>query len=77
MDYSEFISFINEARKKEKEERIYLQWLVQLPNMNNENYVAYSEYYDRITGKNIDYRPTEAIVEETEQLEKKIKGGGE
>lgn len=67
------------AQEKERDERFYRQWLVQLPFMNEENYISFADYVDRLTGKNIDTRPAEVILAEIDEIEKEFteKGGGE
>ena len=42
---------IAKAREKEKENRYFLQWVVQLPNMTDENYLSFESYVDRVTGR--------------------------
>lgn len=37
-------------------------------------YTPYDEYHDRVTGDNIDMRPTEVIMAELDELENKLKG---
>lgn len=64
---------IAKAREKEKENRIFLQWVVQLPNMTDENYVSFDSYFDRVTGRNIDKRPVWECMAEIEEIKKKFK----
>lgn len=61
---------IAKAREKEKENRYFLQWVVQLPHMTQENYVSFGAYVDRITGRNIDKRPVYECMAELEEIEK-------
>ena len=67
------------AQEQEREERFFRQWLVQLPFMNEENYISFADYAARLTGKNIDTRPAEVILAEIDEIEKEFteKGGGE
>ena len=61
---------IAKAREKEKENRYFLQWVVQLPNMTDENYLSFESYVDRVTGRNIDKRPVSECMEEIEEIKK-------
>lgn len=61
---------IEKAREKEKENRFFLQWVVQLPNMTDENYISFDAYVDRVTGRNIDMRPVAECMEELEEIKK-------
>lgn len=64
---------IAKAREKEKENRYFLQWVVQLPNMTDENYLSFESYVDRVTGRNIDKRPVSECMEEIEEIKKMFK----
>ena len=63
---------IAKAREKEQENRHFLQWVVQLPNMSKENFVSFDEYVDRVTGRNIDKRPVFECMAEIEEIKKKF-----
>lgn len=64
---------IEKAREKEKENRYFLQWVVQLPNMTKETFVSFESYMDNVTGRNIDRRPVSECMEEIEEIKKKFK----
>lgn len=61
-----FIPFYRQAKKKDLEERIYMQWCGMLPSLVK--YMSFDEFYDQMTGANIDLRPTEEIIKELEEL---------
>lgn len=63
---------IAKAREKEQEQRYFLQWVVQLPNMTKENFVSFDSYVDRVTGRNIDRRPVHECMAELEEIKKKF-----
>lgn len=69
-DIGTAMRIIDKARKKEKENHIFLQWVVQLPNMTQENYVSFETYLDRVTGRNIDTRPVSECMAEIEEIKK-------
>ena len=63
---------IAKAREKENENRYFLQWVVQLPNMSKENFVSFEDYVDKVTGRNIDNRPVYECMAEIEEIKKKF-----
>ena len=63
---------IKQAKEKEQENRFFLQWIVQLPNMTQDTYVSFDSYVDRITGRNIDKRPISECMAEIEEIKKKF-----
>lgn len=69
MGLIEFILFVNKAREKEKEERLYQQWCAMLPQMNK--YMSFVDFSDMLTGKNIDMRPAEDIIKDIEEAHRK------
>lgn len=72
LDIQAAMRVIEKAREKEKENRIFLQWVVQLPNMTQENYVSFDAYFDKVTGRNIDKRPVSECMAEIEEIKKKF-----
>ncbi len=72
------VELIAKALEKEHEDRIFMQWVAQLPVMAYTGKpVSFSEYKDRITGANIDRRPVAAIEAELAAVEKALQKGGE
>ncbi|MGO5053587.1 hypothetical protein ACTQ6A_13965 [Lachnospiraceae bacterium LCP25S3_G4] len=59
---------MQKAREKEKEERLFQQWLTFLPRMDKKTYVSFQEYFESATGKNIDKRNKEEIIQEIKIL---------
>lgn len=57
------------ARERLRDERIHRQWTACLPYMTEDTFISFDEYRDRVTGKNIDVRPTEEILAELDELE--------
>lgn len=67
---------ILEALEKEREERLFQQWTAQLSIMAySGTYVSFADYKDRVTGANIDRRPTAEILAELEEVERELNGG--
>ena len=69
MDAVDFIEFVRLAKEKELEEKIRMQWVVQLPFMG-ENYISFKEYFDKVTGRNVDLRSAEEIIKDIEEAHK-------
>lgn len=67
------LRIIKKAQEKEKENRYFLQWIVQLPNMTQDTYVSFESYVDRVTGRNIDKRPISECMAEIEEIKKKFR----
>ena len=64
--------------EQERDERIFQQWVVQLPYMGKENYISFADYKDKLTGANIDRRSVAEIMAELDEVERQLqKGGGE
>ena len=68
---------ILKAQEQERDDRIFQQWVVQLPLMSQENFVSYADYNDKVTGANIDRRSTAEILAELDEVEKELQGGGD
>lgn len=65
------VALANKAIEKETEERIFAQWAAQLPVMAlTGEAVSFADYRDRMTGANIDKRPTDVIIAEIDEIEK-------
>ena len=63
--------------EKEREERIREQWVAQLPVMAiSGKHVSFADYKDKVTGANIDRRPTAEILAELDALERELQEGG-
>ena len=71
-DIQSALRIIAKAKEKEKEDRYFLQWVVQLPNMTKENYMPFDSYVDKVTGRNIDKRPVFECMAELEEIKKKF-----
>lgn len=67
---------ILEAKIKARDERIFQQWVAQLPVMSlTGEYVSYADYKERVTGANIDRRPTAEILADVEDAERQLQEG--
>lgn len=72
------IPLIEKCIEKEKEKRIYLEWLVQLPSqayLELNDRIPYNEYLDNRTGKNIVTKSSAEIMAEAEEIRKRFENG--
>lgn len=56
--------------EKERDEWLHRQWCQLLPFMHMKylSYLSFADYRDQITGRNIDRRDTDVIVNEIKEL---------
>ena len=71
------LSLILKAMEKTREERLFQQWVVQLPWMDKENFVSFADYKDRVTGANIDRRSVAEIMADLDEVERELQKGGD
>lgn len=71
-------SLILKALEQERDERIFQQWVAQLPAMAfTGKSVGFEAYKARVTGANIDRRSVAAIEAELATVEKELQKGGD
>lgn len=70
------LALILKAREKEREERIFQQWVAQLPWMDEKHFVSFADYKDKLTGANIDRRSVAEIEADLADVERQLQGGG-
>ncbi len=71
------LGLILTALEKERDDRIFQQWVAQLPWMSQDNYVSFAEYKDKITGANIDRRSVVEIMADLDEVERQLQKGGD
>lgn len=77
LDADTGLALITKAMEKEQEDRIFQQWVAQLPIMAYTGVnVSFADYKDRVTGANIDRRSTAEILAELDDLERELQEGG-
>ena len=69
------LSLILKAIEKDRDDRIFQQWVAQLPWMDQDNFVSFADYKDRVTGANIDRRSVAEIEADIALAEQELKGG--
>lgn len=68
---------ILKALEREQEDRLYQQWVAQLPVMALSGKVmGFADYKNYVTGANIDRRSTAEILAELDDVEKELQRGG-
>ena len=75
LDADSGIQLIRKAQEEARDEKLYLQWLVQLPWMTKESFISFDAYREQATGANIDTRPTSEIMAELDDVENELRGG--
>lgn len=68
---------ILQAIEKTREERYFQQWVAQLPWMDQEHFVSFKDYKDKITGANIDRRSVAEIEADLAEVEAQLQRGGD
>lgn len=72
------LALILKAMEKDRDDRLFQQWVAQLPIMAySGQQISFADYKDRVTGANIDRRPTAEIERELDAIEKQFQEGGE
>ncbi len=67
------MDLIEWAKEKERDARIFQQWVVQLPVMGmTDGFISFSDYKDRVTGANVDTRSLWEILQELDEVEKQF-----
>ena len=73
LDLETALRLIFKAKEEERDERIFRQWVAQLPLMAMSGEpISFEDYRDRVTGANIDLRPTAEIMAELDDVERKF-----
>ena len=71
------LALISKALEKDRDERLFQQWTVQLPLMALTGEVeSFADYKNRVTGANIDRRSVAEINRELDEVERELREGG-
>lgn len=72
------LALIIKAMEKDQEERLFQQWVAQLPLMAVSGEVeGFAAYKARVTGANIDRRSVAEIERDIEAAERELQEGGD
>lgn len=71
------LALIAKAMEKDRDDRLFLQWVAQLPVMAYSGQrVSFADYKNRVTGANIDRRSTAEILAELDDVERELQERG-
>ena len=77
LSLEDFLEIVELAMEEEKKEKHRQEWLHLLPLMiTTGKYMSFENYYDSVTGKNIDMRSTEEIIAEIDAAHAKVNKDG-
>lgn len=72
------LALIGKAMEKGRDERLFQQWTAQLPIMAITGQIeGFADYKNRVTGANIDRRPTAEINRDMDAVERELQERGE
>lgn len=71
------LDLINKAIEKDRDDRLFQQWVAQLPFQDRDNFVSFAAYKERVTGANIDRRSVVEIEADLALAEQELMGGGD
>ena len=77
MDVLTGLDLILKAKEENRKEQIFQQWVAQLPWMDKDSFVSFADYYDQVTGANIDRRSVAEIMADVALAEQELMGGGD
>ena len=76
MSFNEFIDFLVLAMTEEKKDKVRGDYQAMLPFlMLRGKYMTFEQFYDEMTGANIDWRPSDEILKEAEEIQARLKNG--
>lgn len=76
MSFGEFVEFIVLAIKNANKERIENMYFALLPILAlRGKFISFDEFYDKMTGANLDMRSAEEILKESEEIQERFKNG--
>lgn len=72
------MALIRKAQEENRNDRIFQQWVVQLPTMSYTGQpISFDEYRARVTGANIDRRSAAEILADANAAEAELLKGGD
>lgn len=77
MKSNEFIEFIVLAITQERKDEMREMYHAFIPVMAMRNkFMTFEQFYDKMTGADIDLRPSEEILKEAEEIQARFANGG-
>ena len=78
LDADTGVPLVLKALEQERDDRIFQQWVAQLPVMAYTGVnVSFADYKDKVTGANIDRRSTAEILAEVDDVERELQERGD
>lgn len=74
-DVIDGILFINEAIKQNEIDHIRQQWTAQLPFMDKETFISFSDYKAKFISEPISQKSDAEILREAREIEQRLKVG--
>ena len=76
LSVEQFIKLVLMALDEESKEKYRQEWLNLLPCMIfTSHYMTFDQYYETVTGQNIDLRPVDDIIAEIDRKHEEAKNG--
>ena len=76
MKFDEYIEFIVLAIEKERKDEMKGLYYALLPVLAlRGKFMTFEEFYDNMTGANLDLRPAEEILNESKAIEERLRNG--
>lgn len=76
LDVAQVARLLLKALEEESKEKYRREWLSLLPCMVfSSHYMTFDEYYDTVTGRNIDTRPVDEIIAEIDRKHAEVEHG--
>ena len=76
MSFGEYIDFIVLAITKEQKDEVRGIYHALLPVLAiRGKFMTFEQFYDEMTGANMDFRPAEEILKESEEIERRLRNG--
>lgn len=74
LEISDFIGLYIKTLEKKQEERLFREWVVQVPYMDKNSYTPFSKYLDSCLQSNKNIISDKEIIKELEEVVKQFKG---
>jgi len=72
LEFNDFLQLVIKAFKEREKERFWQTWLTLYPNMDQKNFIPFSQFYQDQT-EPINNRPKEEMLSEADKIRKKLK----
>ena len=70
------MALIRKASEEKQKERVFQQWVAQFPYMDKKTFISFEDYWNKLTGSNIDRRSVAEIEADLAEAERELERGG-